>query len=257
MAKPKNPLLSLGARGTIADTLTFQKRGRGHFARKKPVPKDPRSPAQLAWRQLYRDTVAVWNALTPEEQQAWRGVCPGLTAYQCFMRSELKFKPPEFTLFEYYNTGDDNHSSFYGAIWQTQTFTPSTAHRITTVKLLLHRVGSPGELIVSIRATDTETGHPTGGDLCSGTTDGDTLPSPPGEWREITFGDGYDLAADIKYAIVIRAPDGNGLNVARWRFDSTDPTYTEGNFERSLDSGVGWTSYIEWDTMFEDWGYPL
>ncbi len=94
MAKPKSPLLSLGARGTIADRLTFQKRGTGHFARVKPIPKDPRSEAQLAWRQVYRDAVAAWNALSQEEKEAWRGVCPGLTAYQCFMSSELKYVPP-------------------------------------------------------------------------------------------------------------------------------------------------------------------
>ncbi|MBA7582582.1 hypothetical protein ES708_24514 [subsurface metagenome] len=93
MAKPKSPLLSLGARGTIADGLTFQKRGRGTIAREKPIPKDPRSAAQLAWRQKYRDAVAAWHALTPEEKEAWHGVCPGLTGYQCFMSSELKYVP--------------------------------------------------------------------------------------------------------------------------------------------------------------------
>jgi hypothetical protein len=99
MAKPDKPLLSLGARGTIADSLTFQKRGKGKatIARQKPIPKDPKSEAQLAQRQIYRDAVAVWHALTPEEKEAWRGVCPGLTAYQCFMRSELRkvVPPPE------------------------------------------------------------------------------------------------------------------------------------------------------------------
>ena len=94
MAKPKSPLLSLGARGTIADTLTFQKRGREHIARQKPIPKDPKSPAQLARRQIYRDAVASWNSLTLQEQEAWRGICPGLTPYQCFMSEELKYVPP-------------------------------------------------------------------------------------------------------------------------------------------------------------------
>ncbi len=94
MAKPKNPLLSLGARGTLADSLTFQKRGRGHIARVKPVPTDPKSPAQLAWRQIFRDAIDAWHALTAEEQEAWRGVCPGLTAYQCFIRSHLVYAPP-------------------------------------------------------------------------------------------------------------------------------------------------------------------
>ena len=94
MSKLKSPLISLGARGTISDTLTFQKRGQATIARKKPVPTDPKSPAQLAQRQIYKDAVATWHALTPEEKEAWRGVCPGLTAYQCFMSSQLKYAPP-------------------------------------------------------------------------------------------------------------------------------------------------------------------
>lgn len=99
MAKPKSPLLSLGARGTIADSLTFQKRGRGHFARTKPIPKDPKSEAQLAQRQVFIDAIDAWHALTQEEKEAWRGVCPGLTAYQCFMSSELKYAPPTIPIF--------------------------------------------------------------------------------------------------------------------------------------------------------------
>jgi len=90
MAKPQHPLLSFRARGTIADTLTFQKRGRATIARKKPIPKDPKSPAQLAQRQTYKEAVAAWHSLTPEEKDAWRGVCPGLTAYQCFMSYKIR-----------------------------------------------------------------------------------------------------------------------------------------------------------------------
>ncbi len=94
MSKLKLPLLSLEAHGTIADALTIQRRNRGSFARTKPIPTDPKSSAQLAHRQIYRDAVDKWNALSQEEKEAWRGVCPGLTAYQCFMRSELKYVEP-------------------------------------------------------------------------------------------------------------------------------------------------------------------
>ncbi len=90
MAKPDKPLLSLGARGTISNSLTFQKRGKGHFAREKPIPTDPKSPAQLAQRQIYKDAVSAWHALTPEEKEAWRGVCRGLTAYQCFIQAKIR-----------------------------------------------------------------------------------------------------------------------------------------------------------------------
>ena len=94
MSKLKTPLFSLEAHGSIGDALTIQGRNRGSFARKKPIPTDPETDLQLAWRQVYRDAVASWNSLTPEEKEAWRGVCPGLTAYQCFMRSELVYPPP-------------------------------------------------------------------------------------------------------------------------------------------------------------------
>lgn len=93
MAKTKAALLSLGARGTIADTITFQKGNRVKIARTKPVPTDPRTAAQLAQRQTFQDAVSVWNALSAADKEAWRGVCPGLTAYQCFMRSELANTP--------------------------------------------------------------------------------------------------------------------------------------------------------------------
>lgn len=161
------------------------------------------------------------------------------------------------TLYEYYNTGDDGSTALYGTRWMAQTFTPSTAHKITSVKLKLGRVGSPGTVTVSIRETD-ENGHPTGDDLCSGTTDGDTLQEgSPWEWREITLGDGYNLDADTKYAIVTRALAGDTDNYVVWRRDATDPTYEGGNFELSTNSGDSWTTYADRDFMFEDWGEPL
>ena len=161
------------------------------------------------------------------------------------------------TLYEYYNTGDDGAGNFYGATWWAQTFTPSTAHKITSVKLLLYRAGSPGTITVSIRATDGS-GHPTGGDLCSGTTNGNTLPTgSPYEWREITLGAGCDLSAGTKYAIVARATSGSSSNKVYWRSDSTSPTYAGGNFEYSTNSGSSWTTYTNYDCLFEDWGEPL
>jgi len=158
------------------------------------------------------------------------------------------------TLYEYYNTGDDGSTSIYGSGWSAQTFTPSIAHKITSVKLLLGRAALPGTITVSIRATDGS-GHPTGEDLCSGTTDGNTLPTGiPYEWREITLGDGYDLSADAKYAIVVRAIDGVPQKIVYWLCDATSPTYAGGNLETSLNSGSSWTSYNDYDALFEEWG---
>jgi len=161
------------------------------------------------------------------------------------------------TRYEYYNAGDNYYDSIRAAYWFAQTFTPATAHKITSVKLKLYRLGSPGTVTVSIKATDGS-GHPTGADLCSGTTNGNTLTdTSPGEWREITLGAGYNLDADTKYAIVVRALNGDSSNYVAWRSDGTSPTYAGGCLEYSEDSGSSWGSDTGYDFMFEDWGEPL
>ncbi len=157
------------------------------------------------------------------------------------------------TKFEYYNTGDDNAFGIWGVHWLTQTFTPSVAHKITSVKLKIFREGSPGTLTVSIRATSG--GEPIGGDLCSGTIDGNGLTTDiAGAWYEITLGAGCDLDADTKYAIVARAPSGSDAgNAVNWRGDSSSPTYSGGAALYSDNSGVDWSGY-DVDRMFEEWG---
>lgn len=158
--------------------------------------------------------------------------------------------------YEYYITGDDTGLWCQLAVWQGQTFTPVTAHKITSVKLLLYRVGSPKNVTASIQGVD-ENHYPDGSDICSGTTDGDTLTTnTAGEWREITLGAGANLDADTMYAIVVRALEGDTSNYCVWRCDKTDATYDVGRREYSDNSGSTWTHYITWDALFEDWGEP-
>lgn len=155
-------------------------------------------------------------------------------------------------LYEYYNTSDNNSVGYYGTIWYAQTFTAESNHSVTSVKLLLYRVGSPGTVTVSIR--DTSGGHPTGSDLTWGTIDGNTLTtSGLGLWYEIAL-TSYDLTSGTKYAIVVRAPGGSSANYLRWRCVQPAPTYTGGNLELSTNSGTTWTSKTHIDFMFEVWG---
>ncbi len=162
--------------------------------------------------------------------------------------------PPH--MYESYNTGDDSSNNVYGANWYAQTFTPSVAHTIKSVKLKLYKVGSPGNVTVSIRATSG--GHPTGSDLCSGIINGNTLNSTsPGSWYEITLGSGYNLSASTMYAIVVRAPSGtypSPANYLVWRRDASSPTYGGGCREGSTNGGSTWTSNTNRDMMFEEWG---
>ena len=160
------------------------------------------------------------------------------------------------TLYEHYNTGDDTISSGpCGVVWYAQTFTTESPHAVTSVKLKLRRVGLPGTVTVSIRATDG-VGHPTGTDLTSGTTDGDTLPlASPYEWREITLPP-YSLTSSTKYAIVLRAPAGDTANYLGCCFDNAPGGYAGGNSEISSNSGSTWTTGDN-DFMFEVYGEAL
>lgn len=160
------------------------------------------------------------------------------------------------TLYEYYTTAPDSYTAVYDVNWSAQTFTPAIAHTITSVKLKLFRTaGGPGVITVSIKATDGT--YPTGGDLCSGTTDGNTLPTAsPGEWREITLGAGSILSAGVKYAIVVRALTADSFNYLKWEVNSA-AGYAAGAWVRSLDSGINWSIPGAYDCMFEDWGEPL
>lgn len=159
------------------------------------------------------------------------------------------------TLYEYYNIADPSMTWVHSAFWQGQTFTPQVAHTITKVKLMMYRHGLPGTVTVSVKATDGE-GHPVGEDLCSGITDGDTLPNVySGEWREITLGDGAALSADTKYAIVVRAPDGNQNNYVRWLHAISAP-YGRGAHEFSSDGGEDWYTDPGKDLKFKEYGNP-
>ena len=158
-------------------------------------------------------------------------------------------------LYEYYNINDPALASLWGDFWQAQSFTPRSAHTVESVKLLMYRLGSPGTVTVSVKATDVD-GLPDGADLCDGTTDGDTLPVEyAGEWREITLGAGAALSAGTKYAIVVRALTGDVDNYARWRHKSPAP-YPRGAHVFSSDAGATWEEDTSRDMMFEEWGSP-
>ena len=161
------------------------------------------------------------------------------------------------TLYEYYNTGDDATRLIEQAVWGAQTFTPSEAHTITSVKLKLRKTSAaydPGTITISIKATDGS-GHPVDGDLCSGTILGSDITTTP-TWYEISLGAGHDLDADTKYAIVVRAPDAPTDEGVKWRYDSSGE-YDGGCREHSTNSGSSWTSYTDHDFMFEEWGEEI
>ena len=161
------------------------------------------------------------------------------------------------TLYERYNTGEDGHAEAYGDWYITQTFTIGNTgtnedHDVKSIKLRLYREGSPGTFTVSIRAVDVD-GKPTGADLTSGTTNGNTLTTDAaGEWRSINVTP-YGLSASTKYAIIGSASQGNGINSVHIMFDGTTPTYTGGSYGYSNDEGVSWDLITGRDVLFEEY----
>jgi hypothetical protein len=141
-------------------------------------------------------------------------------------------------LYQYCNTDDDGaHPVISGASWLAQTFTTTTSHNATSVRLKLYKTTgtSPGTVTVSLRATSSNL--PTGADLCVGTVNGDDFTeSTDGAWVKITFLSNPVLAASTKYAIIVRSTAAS----IGWRWETTTPAYTTGDSCYSLDSGATW-----------------
>ena len=273
MVKIINPLgdVKIGRQGEVVYQRKYGEQIRRQVSPKRALA----SQSQIAHRQLYKNALAWRSQLSLPNRRYLDGYCiangivDGYHIPLPWSRFALKLYlqgvkfviitkegakiPGAYGQYEYYITGDHTLGSVYGAAWKGQTFTPQVAHKVTTLKLKLYRLGSPGTATYTIRATDGT--HPIGGDLCSGTIDGNGLTLDSGGlWYEITLGAGTDLNASTKYAIVGRAPSGDIGNLVGWRSNTSAGAYAGGNYEESSDSGVNWASHMPGDFMFEEWG---
>jgi len=103
------------------------------------------------------------------------------------------------------------------------------------------------KLIYTSAYTSYGGGEPTGEDLVSGTTDGDTLPEPwpptNPEEREISFGAGIELTEGVTYAIVVRASDAvDADDAGLWQMITDGSEYGGIAHFYSTDGGTSWTS---------------
>lgn len=96
MAKLQTPLLSLDARGDIANALQFQKQPAGNTARKKPAHRDANTPLQLEQRNVFQKAKDFWLSplYKPAFKQAWHhrftDLPTDLTIFAAFMSSTLR-----------------------------------------------------------------------------------------------------------------------------------------------------------------------
>lgn len=201
-----------------------------------------------AYAGLYADG---WPASSHDGGTTWAANPDTARGFECW--DYEAYTTPKITA-EAYPTGDHTDDVAYGIYWLAQSFTLNQKVRITSVRLKLFRAGNPGTVTIGIRALDKDD-KPTGADLTSGTIDGNTLTlDTNGDWYQINLTP-YTLIYGHKYAIVIRAPNGNVSNVVNWRMDSTLPTYARGYSFDSSNSGTSWLMRLISDFMFEIQGY--
>jgi hypothetical protein len=155
-------------------------------------------------------------------------------------------------LFESYTTSDNVDADVYSDNWVAQSFTTSdTAHSVDRVRLKLQGHGDPGDLTVSIMATDNN-GYPTGLALAAGSIDANTLDDGSAAWYYIPMSEPYDLAVLTKYAIVLSAASGDASNKVHWRCNEGG-SYSDGTRITSGNAGDTWSD-ASGDCMFEIYG---
>jgi len=95
MTKTIAPLLSLKARGSFGNFITYQKRVRSIMARQKPSPVDAKSLAQIYHRWLYQDYAYLWHALSAAEQRQWESDArrKRITGFNLWMQVKLNTLP--------------------------------------------------------------------------------------------------------------------------------------------------------------------
>lgn len=87
MAKPTGPLLSFGARGTIAKTATYSSwKGRG-YVRQRVIPANPNSTGQQSTRNAFSVSSEIWKSAPTLFQAPWDRFAVGqvLTGRNRFM----------------------------------------------------------------------------------------------------------------------------------------------------------------------------
>ncbi len=160
--------------------------------------------------------------------------------------------------FENYFTGEDNNTVIHDDTWRAQTFTLGGSAILIgggqkSVVLKMFRIGSPGDITVSIKATSA--GLPTGADLIAATVNGDIFTTDSGGANvQVDFTPTVRLEANTKYAIVFRALTGSGGQEAYSLTDASSPTYSGGSLITSSDAGVNWSAVSDQDCLFQVWG---
>lgn len=198
------------------------------------------------------ETIAGVGKLTDEGEEYFTNSIDNLRVMCPDLFSDVITTPdfPEKAFVEdYYMGGEDGDYDVYGAnnIY-AQTFTTTSGYSINGFEVRLFRVGTPGDITGSVRATAA--GLPTGADL-GGITgildDDDVTADTSGDWYVISFDDDYELANNTQYAIVVSVPGGGVADYIGWWVNSAG-TYATG--QACFYNGAAWAAIPGEDFVF-------
>ncbi len=140
------------------------------------------------------------------------------------------------------------------------TFTPSTSHRLTSVKFQVWRDtgDTPGLITLRLQLADGND-KPDGVDLATAVIDGDTiLEGAPGSLQEWVFSTPRVLLSGTRYALVIEALDSSAGEPVTVGYNVNDtPHYSGGEYGTSADSGVAWTMQANVEFIFYEYGIEV
>ena len=170
----------------------------------------------------------------------------GLKTFDAKSHLENEAEP---AMWEWWDEDEGGYAGVADNFWQAQSFTVgNVGHTISSVKLLLFRVGTPGDLTVSIQNV-TVNHKPMGDetfDLTVGTVNCDAITElDTGEWVEVTLIPEISLNTNTEYTIVARALDGSyggpgGDQAVNWCSTLNPGLYADGHNAVSAVSGAIW-----------------
>ena len=158
-------------------------------------------------------------------------------------------RPTEPNQYESFDWRKNAYFLNYGNLQWSQSFTPLTAHTLTSLKLRLKRVGNPGDVLYEIWNT-TPGECPKDTLLSQRMQPGIFLSTATwGDWFEVDLTTPVPLLAGVAYAIRIRALDGNATNKVEW-IGATATPYPNGRACFTDNGGTSWTSYTKYGLYF-------
>lgn len=127
----------------------------------------------------------------------------------------------------------------YGANWIKREFTPRKSGKLGPVELMLRKIGSPGDLVVRLKAGATV--------LATITVEAETIPEWYG-WVRADMG-GVTVYAAGTYTLEIYEGSGNSSNYYDVLYSGYDAPFS-GGFYSSINSGSSWTEDTDRGLIF-------